>query len=65
MAVYAIKPAIVRMIVVVMLVVVVLVAGGGGGGDTTPGQSISPATIETASTNVRIVAVHVWRKVFM
>ena len=64
MAVYAIKPAIVRMIVVVMLVVVVLVAGGGGG-DTTPGQSISPATIETASTNVRIVAVHVWRKVFM
>lgn len=53
------------MIVVVMLVVVVLVGGGGGGDDATPGQSISPATIETASTNVRIVAVHVWRKVFM
>ena len=54
------------MIVVVMLVVVVLVGGGGGGGDdTNPGQSISPATIETASTNVRIVAAHVWRKVFM
>lgn len=52
------------MIVVVMLVVVVLV-GAGGGGDTTPGQSISPATIETASTNIRIVAAHVWRKVFM
>ncbi len=52
------------MIVVVMLVVVVLV-GDGGGGDTTPGQSISPATIETASTSVRIVAAHVWRKVFM
>ena len=52
------------MIVVVMLVVVVLV-GGGGGGDTTPGQSISPATIETASTSIRIVVAHVWRKVFM
>jgi hypothetical protein len=52
------------MIVVVMLVVVVLV-GDGGGGDTRPGQSISPATIETASTNIRIVAAHVWRKVFM
>ena len=53
------------MIVVVRLVVVVLVGGGGGSGDTTPGQSISPATVATASTSIRIVAAHVWRKVFM
>lgn len=53
------------MIVVVTLVVVVLVVGGGGGGDTTPGQSISPAAIETASTSVRIVVAHVCRKVFI
>ena len=48
----------VRMIVVVMSVVVVLVSGGGGGGDTTPGQSISPAGTERASTSIRIVAAH-------
>jgi len=38
---------------------------GGGGGDTTPGEVICPAKDEAVSSKHRIVAAHVWRKVFM
>jgi len=61
------------MIVVVMLSVTVAVVVsvcicvgvGVGVGATTPGQSISPASTDTVSANVRMIAAHVWRKVFM
>ena len=38
--------------------------GGGGCGATTPGESIVPATAETASATVRIAAAHVRRSLF-
>ena len=58
---------IVRMIVVVRSDVggVLVSPGGGGGGDTIPGELICPAKAETLSVKNRIVAAHVWRKVFI
>jgi len=54
---------IVRITVVVMLLVDDVPLGGGV--DTMPGESICPAKAETASAMLRIVATHVWRKVFI
>ena len=44
--------------------VVVVEPAGGGGGATTPGLSICPASTQTESVRLRIVAVLTWRKVF-
>lgn len=58
------KLVIVKMIAVRLLKVASSV-GGGGGGDTTPGELICPAKAEALSVKHRIVAAHVWRKVFI
>lgn len=39
--------------------------GGGGGGVTTPGELICPAKAAALSIKHRMVAAHVWRKVFI
>lgn len=55
---------IIRITVVVMSVDVDVLVGGGGG-DTTPGELICPASAETVSIKVKIVATHIWRRVFI
>ena len=53
-------------IVTVSVVVSVWICNGCGVGvATTPGQSISPASTETVSANVRMIAAHMRSKVFM
>ena len=49
----------------VLVVCVVEFVGGGGAGAGAPVVSMCPASTGTASVRLRIVATHVWRKVFI
>ena len=55
---------IIRAIVVAVDVVLALGVGLGAGAGA-PVVSICPASTETASARLRVIAAHVWRKVFI